>query len=137
MKSLLKFRLSIPGAFLFLISAYSMPVFSHHSFLAFYDADTVETLEGQVTEVWFQNPHSRVYIETTDAAGNNILWEIETYPRNILVRRGWNHDDLKVGDMITVTGRRARNGDHRLQMLTITRPADGWEGVGFDSESID
>ena len=117
--------------------AYSASSFSHHSFLAFYEAEAIEILEGRVTEVWFQNPHSRVYVETEDDNGNGTLWEVETYPRNILIRRGWNPGDLQEGDVVEVTGRRARNGANRLQMLTIVRPEDGWEGVGFELDSID
>ena len=110
---------------------------AHHSFLSQYDADSVMTLTGAVTEVWYQNPHSRVYVEITNEEGEKELWETETYPRNILQRRGWMHDDLKVGDEVVVTGRRARDGSNRLQMFTIVRPSDGWEGVGFDPDSID
>jgi hypothetical protein len=112
-------------------------VLAHHSFLSIYDQDSIETIAGVVTEVWFENPHSRVYIEATDDGGNKVLWESETYPRNILVRRGWNHDDLNVGDAVVLTGRRAKNGSHRLQMLTLTRPSDGWKGIGFAPDSID
>ena len=94
-------------------------------------------MTGTVTEVWYQNPHSRVYFETTNEQGAMELWEAETYPRNILTRRGWQHDDLRVGDDVVVTGRRARDGSNRLQMLSIVRPADGWEGVGYEADSID
>lgn len=110
---------------------------AHHSFLSQYDVDSVITVTGAVTEVWYQNPHSRVYVETTNEQGAKQLWETETYPRNILHRRGWMHDDLKVGDEVVVTGRHARDGSNRLQMLTIIRPSDGWEGIGFDPDSID
>ena len=97
----------------------------HHSFLSQYDAQTVMTLEGIVTEVWYQNPHSRVYVEITNESGEKELWETETYPRNILDRRGWKRQDLQVGDDVRVTGRRARDGGNRLQILTIVRPSDG------------
>ena len=110
---------------------------AHHSFLSQYDPDTVATLQGVVTEVWYQNPHSRVYVETTDEEGTKQIWETETYPRNILDRRGWKHDDLNVGDAVVVTGRRARNGSNRLQIYTIVRPSDGWEGIGYSPDSID
>lgn len=112
-------------------------VFAHHSFLSIYDQDNVTTVEGVVTEVWFENPHSRVYIEVTNADGSKTVWESETYPRNILVRRGWNHDDLNTGDEVVLTGRVARNGTNRMQMLTLVRPSDGWEGIGFEENSID
>ena len=120
-----------------LLSLMAAPVFAHHSFLSIYDQDSLEVIEGVVTEVWFENPHSGVYVEATDANGTKTVWESETYPRNILVRRGWNHNDLKEGDAVIMTGRQARNGSNRVQMLTITRPSDGWEGVGFAPDSID
>lgn len=122
-------------ALLFIVIA--IPVGAHHSFLSIYDQDSVSTIEGVVTEVWFENPHSRVYIEVTNADGSRTVWESETYPRNILVRRGWNHDDLKVGDEVVLTGRKAKNGSNRMQMLTLMRPSDGWEGIGFAPDSID
>ena len=115
----------------------ALPALGHHSFISDYDPEQVMTLEGTVTEVWYQNPHSRVYVEVRGENGVAELWETETYPRNILDRRGWKYDDLKAGDDVVVTGRKARDGSNRLQMLTIVRPSDGWEGVGFEADSID
>jgi len=123
--------------FSLILAFISVPVLAHHSFLSIYDQESVLTVEGVVTEVWFENPHSRVYIEATNADGSKVLWESETYPRNILVRRGWNHDDLKAGDEVVLTGRQAKNGANRMQMLTLVRPSDGWEGIGFAPDSID
>jgi len=124
----------------FLIGGLLVPAFqahSHHSFLAEYNMEEIVTVTGIVTEVWYQNPHSRVYVKAQNDQGETVLWEMETFPRNILVRRGWRHDDLDEGDEVVVTGRQARDGGYRLQMLTINRPADGWVGVGFDPESVD
>jgi len=87
---------------LWLISV-SVPAFSHHSFLAHYNADTSTRIEGVVTEVWYQNPHARVYVEVTNSDGETEVWETETYPRNILIRRGWRHNDLREGDDVVVT----------------------------------
>ena len=115
----------------------ALPARSHHSFLSAYNLDEVITVTGIVTEVWYQNPHTRVYVEAENDEGALVLWEMETFPRNILVRRGWKHNDLVVGDEIVVTGRQARNGANRLQILTINRPSDGWVGVGFDADSVD
>lgn len=113
------------------------PGAAHHSIVSQYDPEIVTTIEGTVTEVWFQNPHSRVYVEVTDAEGKKALWETETYPRSILLRRGWRPNDLKQGDTVIVQGRRARNGATRLQILGISRPSDGWVGVGYNPDSID
>ena len=126
----------IPVAFAALVG-FSYAASAHHSFVSQYDMEKIIEISGTVTEVWYQNPHARVYVETIADDGTAELWETETYPRNILDRRGWKHDDLKAGDDVVVTGRRARDGSNRLQMLTIVRPSDGWEGVGFDADSID
>jgi hypothetical protein len=117
--------------------AFIVPVSAHHSFLAQYDMKTIITVQGIVSEVWYQNPHTRVYVTRTNEQDEEELWEMETPPRNVLVRRGWKHDDLKIGDEVVVTGRRARDGGTRLQVLTIKRPADGWEGFGFARDSVD
>jgi len=113
------------------------PLHAHHSIVSQYDPEVITTIEGVVTEVWFKNPHSRVYVEVTGENGEKELWETETYPRSILLRRGWKANDLKKGDVVLVQGRRARNGAPRLQILSITRPSDGWEGVGYSPDSVD
>ena len=119
------------------LSILALPVQGHHSFLAQYNLDEIVTMTGVVTEVWYQNPHTRVYMNAEDEDGETELWEMETYPRNVLVRRGWKHSDLGVGDEVVVTGRQARDGGNRLQVLTINRPSDGWVGVGYDVRSVD
>ena len=117
--------------------AFTLAAGGHHSFLAQYNADQIITVSGVVTEVWYQNPHTRIYVEAENEDGETELWEMETYPRNSLARRGWRHDDLVGGDEVVVTGRRARDGGNRLQVLTIVRPSDGWEGIGYDIDSVD
>ena len=106
----------------------------HHSNRAIYDRENILGVEGVVTEIWYQNPHSRVYVEATDEDGNREMWQAETLDRSQLDRRGWKYDDLAVGDFVVVTGRVAFDGSNRLQMLTIVRPSDGWEGVGYGAD---
>ena len=84
--------ISIGGLLMF-----NLPAQSHHSFLAQYDMDIITTITGTVTEVWYQNPHTRVYMEEDTGEGDTRVWEMETYPRNVLVRRGWKHSDLSTG----------------------------------------
>ncbi|MDE0004370.1 MAG: DUF6152 family protein [Rhodospirillaceae bacterium] len=106
----------------------------HHSNRAIYDREEILSIEGIVTEVWYQNPHSRVYVEVTVENGDTALWQAETLDRSQLDRRGWKYNDLVKGDFVVVTGRVAFDGSNRLQMLTIVRPADGWEGVGYGGD---
>ena len=51
-------------------------------------------------------------------------------------RRGWKYDDLVAGDYILVTGRAARDGGNKLQLLSIVRPSDGWEGIGYSGTTL-
>ena len=106
----------------------------HHSNRAIYDREKILSIEGTVAEVWYQNPHSRVYVEVTEENGGTALWQAETLDRSQLDRRGWKYNDLVAGDFVVVTGRVAFDGSKRLQMLTIMRPADGWEGVGYGAD---
>ena len=107
----------------------------HHNNRALYDHENIVDLEGVVTEVWYVNPHSRVYFEVTDERGDTVLWEAKTLDRGTMDRRGWKYNDLMEGDEVVVTGRMARDGGPRLQLLRVFRPSDGWVGEGYRGES--
>jgi len=85
--------------------------FAHHSFSAQFDIDQPIELTGTVTQMKWSNPHTWIYIDVVDDAGNVVNWALET-PRaaNMLVRNGWRREDLPVGRVITVRGWKARNG---------------------------
>ena len=108
----------------------------HHNNRALYDPEIIVEIEGTVTEVWYQNPHSRVYLEAMGENGDKTLWVAETLDRSQLDRRGWKYDDLVAGDYILVTGRAARDGGNKLQLLSIVRPSDGWEGIGYSGTTL-
>ncbi len=40
------------------------------------------------------------------------------------MRRGWNKDSLKLGEVVTVQGWRARDGTNYMRLRSVTR-ADG------------
>ena len=118
-----KMRFLIPAA---ILSAFAWPAAGHHSFTSQYDMEKIVEIAGTVTEVWYQNPHARVYVEVADDDGSNAIWETETYPRNILDRRGWKYDDLKVGDDVVVTAGTRRqqspaNADDRTAVGRLGR----------------
>ena len=45
------------------ISMATIPSHAHHSFTADYNREKPATIEGTVTEFWFENPHTRIYME--------------------------------------------------------------------------
>jgi len=88
--------------------------FGHHSFAAEYDGQALVTLKGVITKVEWTNPHAYFYIDVKDAATGAVAnWAIEGYPPNTLKRTGFVRDDLKVGETITITAWRARDGSLR------------------------
>ena len=82
--------------------------YGHHSFAAEFDAAQPITLTGTVTKVEWTNPHARFYIDVKDAAGKVVNWDLELGGSTQLVRRGWSRNTLKPGDVVTVSGFRAR-----------------------------
>lgn len=93
---------------------------AHHSFSAQFDIDQPIELTGTVTEMKWSNPHTWIYIDVVDDAGNVVNWALET-PRaaNILIRNGWRRDDLPVGRIIMVRGWQARNGTPTANISTV------------------
>ena len=45
------------------MTAVSVPAFAHHSFAATYFEDKTETVEGELVQFLFRNPHSFVHVE--------------------------------------------------------------------------
>jgi hypothetical protein len=82
---------------------------AHHSFAAEFDRNLPITVTGAVTKVEWANPHARFYIDATDDAGKTVSWDFELASPNGLMRRGWNRNSMKLGDVVTVTGFRAKN----------------------------
>ena len=94
---------------------------AHHSFSAEYDAQKPIVLKGVVTKVDWANPHVFFYIDVKDSDGAVIHWACETGSPNVLIRRGWKRNSLKVGDQVIVDAYLAKDGtktvDARMVML--------------------
>jgi hypothetical protein len=88
------------------------PMWGHHSFAAQYDSNQLMTLTGTITKVEWTNPHIYIYIDVKDASGKVTNWGLEGYPPNTLKRTGFPRSDLKVGDTITITAYKAKDGSN-------------------------
>ena len=115
--------------FLFAFSvwtAYVTPAAAHHS-PANYDLTVVDfAVKGRIKRIEFRNPHSKVALLVTDAQGKTTEWDIEFSSINLLVRRGWQLDRIKVGDVVTCIGNPDKTGAAHMYMWSI-KLADGTE----------
>lgn len=112
--------------------ASAVPLSAHHSFAATYFEDKTQTIEGDLVQFVFRNPHSYVHLEASDESGHIQRWAVEWGSGMQLSTQGLSATALKAGDHVIVTGAPGRNADdHRMRMRTITRPKDGfkWNGT--------
>lgn len=111
------------------------PAYAHHSFPATYHIDQMETVEGEVVQFLFRNPHSFIHVQGKGKDGKVYRYAVEWGGGAALARSGGiNARTLRAGDKVIVTGNPGRNdADHRIRLQKIVRPADGWQWGGtFD-----
>lgn len=86
-----------------------VPALAHHSGAAVFDTTKKIELKGVVTKMEWTNPHAHFFMDVKDASGNVTNWNLELASPSILIRNGWKRNSLKEGDMVTVTGSRAKD----------------------------
>jgi hypothetical protein len=122
----------------FAVLAAGVPMIAHHSFAAEFDGNKGIKLTGTVTKVEWMNPHTYFYIDVSEicegtppagrgaAAGATAAptewkcapadkskvpnWGLEMGSPNGLMRQGWSRNSLKIGNVVTVEGSRAKDG---------------------------
>jgi cell shape-determining protein MreC len=115
----------ISACALFAIFGLATAAQAHHSVAAEFDQSKPVTFKGTVHKVMWMNPHIYTHVEVKAGDGATLIYRIEGGPPNSLFRQGWRKDTLKVGDVISVTGWRAKNPESmNVGQATITA-ADG------------
>ncbi len=111
---------------------------AHHSQVAVYHSNTEQKIEGELVQVMIRSPHSWVHIEAKDDKGEVQRFAVEWGGAAQLRSSGIDVKTLKIGDKVKVTGRPGRNAmDHRLLMMFIERPSDGWSWGNKPGEVVD
>lgn len=99
---------------------------AHHSASARFVPDRQITIEGDLVEIVYRNPHSYLHVAPPDG-GRSHVWAVEWGGLDRGVRPGVPTRVLKIGDRVTVTGSPGRDpGAFLLRLQTIVRPSDGW-----------
>jgi hypothetical protein len=117
-----KLAILLAGAGLLLAAR---PLVAHHAFAAEFDANKPVKLTGTVTRVDWRNPHAWFYIDVKDETGKVTNWGWELGSPNGLLRAGWTRNSMKIGDVITVEGSRARDGSNIANAQSVVLQSTG------------
>ena len=113
----------------------SVPLRAHQAFAAEYDRDKPIALTGAMTKLEWTNPHARIYIDVKDDKGEVVNWDFELGPPNGLMRRGWNRNSLKAGQVVTIEGFLSKTNPRGANARAVKLP-DGrqvFAGSSFDT----
>lgn len=97
-----------------------LPAAPHHAFSAEFDVNQPVELTGTVTRMEWTNPHAWLFIDAEDRDGNVGAWAVELVGINDLLRLGWGRSRVSEGDVITVSGFRARNGTNTANARSVS-----------------
>ena len=112
--------------------------YAHHSFAATYREKDSVTIEGELVQLDFRNPHSFVHVDVKDKDGTKVRYAVEWGGVGQLGQQGVTRDTLKVGDHVIISGAPGRNAaDHRVRMVTLKRPSDGFNWGQAAGQTVD
>ncbi|MFL2546607.1 MAG: DUF6152 family protein [Candidatus Rariloculaceae bacterium] len=103
--------------------------FAHHGppNNVLYDLDNIVELEGEVTELFWRNPHVRFRVQIDGS--DSEVWGIESGPVTWLFRLGWTADIVSVGDHVKVAGYVSKRRANEMALTSMLLPS-GLEFTG-------
>jgi hypothetical protein len=128
-------RLPKVAAIAAMLMSAALPVSAHHSFSAEFDAAKQITLEGNVVQLEWVNPHSWLTIDVPKADGPVERWRIEGGSPSVLLRLGWNRNSLPAGTRIKVIAFQAKDGALRGSSRDIEFPDGRKMNLGGSSST--
>ena len=99
---------------------------AHHAATGLYERDVFGEIQGEVTSIFWRNPHVRFTLAVAGGDGADEAWEVEFGSVNTLERIGVNREVVSLGDRISVYGRMGRQG-RRAMFAGTMRLASGEE----------
>jgi len=101
------------------------PLWAHHSFSAEYGNEPV-SLKGAVTKIEWQNPHVFFYIDVRDEQTDKVTnWALEMGAPAVIQRLGWTRNTMKIGDVVIVTGTKAKSGRPLANARSVVMASTG------------
>ena len=101
---------------------------AHHAYTAEFDTRKPVKLSGVLTKVEWTNPHIWLYLDIKDDKGNVTNWGFSASPPGMLQRRGITRNSLKLGEVLTISGHRAKDGSNNASG-NVVKFADGRDAL--------
>jgi hypothetical protein len=112
------------------------PLVAHHSFAAEYGNEPAN-LKGAVTKIEWQNPHVFFYIDVRDEETGKVTnWALEMGAPAVIQRNGWTRNTMKIGDIVIVTGTKAKNGKPLANARSVVLASTGKKLGAGSSEGV-
>jgi hypothetical protein len=108
---------------------------AHHAYTAEFDTTKPVKLTGVVTKLEWSNPHIWIYLDVKDDKGSVTNWGFSASPPGMLLRRGITKTSLKVGDVLTISGHRAKDASNNASGNIVTF-ADGRETLIGQDQAV-
>ena len=98
----------------------AMNASAHHAFATEFEASLEGEVQGQVTRVWWQNPHIRYDVAMKMPDGSTQEWALLP-PGNLPTyrRENWTEQTIQVGYTVSATGNLGRDGARKLYATCI------------------
>ena len=108
----------------------SLPIAAaaHHSIAANFDEGVLTELEGEITRVFWRNPHVGFTIRVDHDDGREEFWDVESTSVSTLRRMDISQALVSVGQTVRVAGNPSRRGDRLIYVNNLLLP-DGREAV--------
>jgi len=113
----------LAAAVLVLGSGYAGLAPAHHSGAAFNRSET-RTIEGEVVEWRWTNPHSWLRIHVAGEGDAVVEWNFEATSSALLARQGWRRTSFEPGERVSVHYNPLRDDGVGGNLLGVTK-ADG------------
>lgn len=85
-------------------------VLAHHAATGLYDRHNMGEIEGEISAIIWRNPHVRLDITRIGENGKEETWEVEFGSVNTVERLGVERDVIDIGDRVSVSGTKGRDG---------------------------
>ena len=95
-------------------------MFGHHAYTAEFDTTKPVKMTGMLSRVEWANPHIWIYLDVKNPDGTVTNWGFSASPPGMLMRRGITKTTLKLGEVLTVAGHRAKDGSNNASGNVVT-----------------